>query len=140
VNIIVIDNEGIGALDEDQTHDTKIFTLASLLPSWPPAASSTILLAPSMRLPFKISVSWSTSPSTFSSRLHRLTKKARILMRLPPTSQLSTGWFAISRSSSKTPKETPLALKNTSNVPAKNNVIVPLRNVSKSTGMLSKMV
>jgi len=33
VNIIVIDTEGIGALDEDQTHDTKIFTLAILASS-----------------------------------------------------------------------------------------------------------
>lgn len=30
LNIIVIDTEGIGALDEDQTHDTRIFTLAIL--------------------------------------------------------------------------------------------------------------
>jgi len=29
----VIDTEGIGALDEDQTHDTKIFTLAILASS-----------------------------------------------------------------------------------------------------------
>ena len=33
VNIIVIDTEGIGALDEDSTHDTKIFTLAILASS-----------------------------------------------------------------------------------------------------------
>lgn len=33
VNIIVIDTEGIGALDEDQTHDTRIFTLAILASS-----------------------------------------------------------------------------------------------------------
>lgn len=33
VSIIVIDTEGIGALDEDQTHDTKIFTLAILASS-----------------------------------------------------------------------------------------------------------
>ena len=33
VNIIVIDTEGIGALDEDQTHDTKIFTMAILASS-----------------------------------------------------------------------------------------------------------
>ncbi len=33
VNIIVIDTEGIGALDEDETHDTKIFTLAILASS-----------------------------------------------------------------------------------------------------------
>jgi hypothetical protein len=30
VNVIIIDTEGIGALDEDQNHDTKIFTLAVL--------------------------------------------------------------------------------------------------------------
>lgn len=30
VNVIIIDTEGIGALDEDQTHDTRIFTLAIL--------------------------------------------------------------------------------------------------------------
>ena len=30
VSIVVIDTEGIGALDEDSTHDTKIFTLAIL--------------------------------------------------------------------------------------------------------------
>jgi hypothetical protein len=28
--VIIIDSEGIGALDEDQNHDTKIFTLAVL--------------------------------------------------------------------------------------------------------------
>jgi hypothetical protein len=33
VNILVIDTEGIGALDEDTTHDTKIFTLAILASS-----------------------------------------------------------------------------------------------------------
>mgnify|MGYP002141076246 CR=1 FL=1 len=33
VNIIVVDTEGIGALDEDQTHDTRIFTLAILASS-----------------------------------------------------------------------------------------------------------
>ena len=33
VTIVVIDSEGIGALDEDQTHDTKIFTLAILASS-----------------------------------------------------------------------------------------------------------
>ena len=33
VNIIVIDTEGIGALDQDQNHDTKIFTLAILASS-----------------------------------------------------------------------------------------------------------
>jgi hypothetical protein len=33
VNVIIIDTEGIGALDEDQTHDTRIFTLAVLASS-----------------------------------------------------------------------------------------------------------
>ena len=33
INIIVIDTEGIGAVDEDSTHDTKIFTLAILASS-----------------------------------------------------------------------------------------------------------
>ena len=33
INIIVVDTEGIGALDEDQTHDTRIFTLAVLASS-----------------------------------------------------------------------------------------------------------
>ncbi len=33
VNIIVIDTEGIGALDEDSNHDTKVFSLAVLLSS-----------------------------------------------------------------------------------------------------------
>jgi len=28
--VIIVDSEGIGALDEDQNHDTKIFTLAVL--------------------------------------------------------------------------------------------------------------
>jgi GTPase SAR1 family protein len=30
INVIIIDTEGIGALSEDQTHDTRIFTLAIL--------------------------------------------------------------------------------------------------------------
>lgn len=30
INVIIVDSEGIGALDEDQNHDTKIFTLAVL--------------------------------------------------------------------------------------------------------------
>jgi hypothetical protein len=30
VNVLIIDTEGIGALDEDQNHDIKIFTLAIL--------------------------------------------------------------------------------------------------------------
>jgi hypothetical protein len=30
VNVLIIDSEGIGALDEDQNHDIKIFTLAIL--------------------------------------------------------------------------------------------------------------
>lgn len=33
INIIVIDTEGIGAVDEDSTHDTKIFTLSILASS-----------------------------------------------------------------------------------------------------------
>ncbi|KRX05422.1 P-loop containing nucleoside triphosphate hydrolase [Pseudocohnilembus persalinus] len=33
INILIIDSEGIGALDEDQTHDSKIFSLAILLSS-----------------------------------------------------------------------------------------------------------
>ena len=33
VNILVVDTEGIGAVDEDQTHDTRIFTLAVLASS-----------------------------------------------------------------------------------------------------------
>jgi hypothetical protein len=33
VSIVVIDTEGIGAVDEDQNHDTKIFTLAILASS-----------------------------------------------------------------------------------------------------------
>lgn len=34
MNLIVIDTEGIGATDEDKTHDTKIFSLALLLSSY----------------------------------------------------------------------------------------------------------
>ncbi len=33
INILVIDSEGIGALDEDSSHDTKIFSLTVLLSS-----------------------------------------------------------------------------------------------------------
>lgn len=33
INILIIDSEGIGALDEDQTHDARIFSLAILLSS-----------------------------------------------------------------------------------------------------------
>ena len=33
INVLVIDSEGIGALDEDTNHDTKIFSLALLLSS-----------------------------------------------------------------------------------------------------------
>lgn len=33
INILIIDSEGIGALDEDQNHDSKIFSLAILLSS-----------------------------------------------------------------------------------------------------------
>ena len=34
ISVLVIDSEGIGALNEDQTHDTKIFSLAILLSSY----------------------------------------------------------------------------------------------------------
>jgi hypothetical protein len=33
INVIVIDTEGIGALDEDSNHDTKVFSLAVLISS-----------------------------------------------------------------------------------------------------------
>jgi hypothetical protein len=33
INILVIDSEGIGALDEDSTHDSRIFALIILLSS-----------------------------------------------------------------------------------------------------------
>jgi len=33
VNVVVIDTEGLGALDEDSNHDNKIFSLALLLAS-----------------------------------------------------------------------------------------------------------
>jgi hypothetical protein len=33
VNILVVDTEGIGSLEEDQTHDSRIFSLAILLAS-----------------------------------------------------------------------------------------------------------
>jgi hypothetical protein len=33
VNVVVIDSEGLGALDEDSNHDAKIFSLALLLSS-----------------------------------------------------------------------------------------------------------
>ena len=33
VNIVVIDTEGIGSLEEDSTHDIKVFSLAILLSS-----------------------------------------------------------------------------------------------------------
>lgn len=33
INILIVDSEGIGALDEDQNHDIKIFTLAILTAS-----------------------------------------------------------------------------------------------------------
>jgi len=32
-NIIIVDSEGIGALDQDQNHDVKIFTLSILTSS-----------------------------------------------------------------------------------------------------------
>ena len=34
VNVIVVDSEGIGGLDEDQNHDMRIFSLAVLLSSF----------------------------------------------------------------------------------------------------------
>ena len=34
LKILLIDSEGIGALDEDENHDTKIFLLALLLSSF----------------------------------------------------------------------------------------------------------
>jgi hypothetical protein len=33
INVLVIDSEGLGALDEDSNHDTRIFSLAILLSS-----------------------------------------------------------------------------------------------------------
>mmetsp|Transcript_44450 Transcript_44450/g.37298 ORF Transcript_44450/g.37298 Transcript_44450/m.37298 type:complete len:85 (+) Transcript_44450:316-570(+) len=33
VNVVVIDSEGLGALDEDSNHDNKIFSLALLISS-----------------------------------------------------------------------------------------------------------
>ena len=33
INVLVIDSEGIGALDEDNSHDSRIFSLAILLSS-----------------------------------------------------------------------------------------------------------
>jgi hypothetical protein len=33
VNVLIVDSEGIGALDEDSNHDTRIFSLAILLSS-----------------------------------------------------------------------------------------------------------
>jgi hypothetical protein len=34
ISLIVIDSEGIGAVDEDTNHDTRIFSLAILLSSY----------------------------------------------------------------------------------------------------------
>ncbi len=34
INVLVVDTEGIGAIDEDSNHDTRIFTLAILLSSY----------------------------------------------------------------------------------------------------------
>ena len=34
MQVIIIDSEGIGAFDEDENHDTKIFLLAMLLSSF----------------------------------------------------------------------------------------------------------
>lgn len=33
VNVLIMDSEGIGSTDEDQTHDTRVFSLAILLAS-----------------------------------------------------------------------------------------------------------
>ena len=33
INILIVDSEGIGSLSEDQTHDTRVFSLAVLLGS-----------------------------------------------------------------------------------------------------------
>jgi len=33
VNLLIMDSEGIGSTDEDQTHDTRVFSLAILLAS-----------------------------------------------------------------------------------------------------------
>jgi hypothetical protein len=34
VNVLIVDSEGIGALDEDSNHDTRIFSLAILMSSF----------------------------------------------------------------------------------------------------------
>lgn len=34
INVLVIDSEGLGALDEDSNHDVRIFSLAILLSSF----------------------------------------------------------------------------------------------------------
>jgi hypothetical protein len=34
MNVIVVDSEGIGGLDEDNNHDSRIFSLALLLSSF----------------------------------------------------------------------------------------------------------
>ena len=34
LNVLVVDSEGIGGLDEDNNHDMRIFTLAVLLSSY----------------------------------------------------------------------------------------------------------
>ena len=33
INILIVDSEGIGSLNEDSTHDTRVFSLAILLGS-----------------------------------------------------------------------------------------------------------
>ena len=34
INVLVVDSEGLGALDEDSNHDVRIFSLAILLSSY----------------------------------------------------------------------------------------------------------
>lgn len=34
INVIIMDTEGLGALDEDSNHDVRIFSLAILLSSY----------------------------------------------------------------------------------------------------------
>jgi len=34
INVVIVDTEGLGALDEDSNHDVRIFSLAILLSSY----------------------------------------------------------------------------------------------------------
>lgn len=34
INVLIVDTEGLGALDEDSNHDVRIFSLAILLSSY----------------------------------------------------------------------------------------------------------